>query len=100
MRPRNVGFGKDDKDMKRVFWLLTAGLLILMVELAGLGLAALEQHRLIYLAPEQPPAAQIRENFILQVHPYFGFIYSPTSPDFEARERGILYRDGFTTDVK
>ena len=98
MRPRNVGFGKDDKDMKRVFWLLTAGLLILMVELAGLGLAALEQHRLIYLAPERPPVVQ--QSVIMQVHPYFGFIYSPTSPDFEARERGVLYRDGFTTDVK
>src|SRR5262249_11407679 len=86
--------------MRQVFRLLTVGLLILLIELAGLGLAAIEQHRLIYLARELPSVVQMRENFILQVHPYFGFVYSPTQPDSEARERGIIYRDGFTTDAK
>src|SRR5262249_2689764 len=86
--------------MRQVFWLLTVGLVILLIELAGLGLAAIEQHRLIYYALEQPPVVQMRENFILQVHPYFGFVYSPTTPDVEARERGVVYRDGFTTDAK
>jgi len=77
-----------------IFAALTVLWVALLVELAGAGLAAIEHHRIIYFAAEKKPHdVQTQQNVLIQVHPYFGFIYAPTSdrPDAD----NAIYRDGF-----
>ncbi len=77
-----------------IFAALTVLWVALLVELAGAGLAAIEHHRIIYFAAEKKPHdVQTQQNVLIQVHPYFGFIYAPTSdrPDVD----NAIYRDGF-----
>src|SRR5262249_20901500 len=79
-----------------IFAALTALWVVVLIELAGAGLAAIEHHRIIYFAAEQKSRdVQTQQNVLIQVHPYFGFIYAPTSDDRLDADSPI-YRNGFT----
>ncbi len=79
-----------------LFGILAIVLIVLIAELLGVALFALEHHRPVYSEPPEPPVKP--PQVIVQIHPYFGFIYSPTTLDREKYEK-ILYREGFNFDA-